>query len=293
VRQSLPENKEKNNPNFPTMCKVRFEHGTAITTVPNRDQAASFLWTVIRNPTKRAISQFFHFHVSRGKVEPSDANFQDTIIKNPLKFKSVYLRLLRHRQPAVPPHIEERSINPNAYTVGAIIEDFDFIAITERMEESLVVLQYLLNLPLDDILFLSAKVSGGFDDGRFQYKCFHIIPSFVTPGMRDFFQHNTTWHEMSRWDRLLHEVANQSLDRTIEKIGRKRVDSAVMRLRHALRDIQDRCAHTAVFPCSVAGERLTGAANQLDCMWVDMGCGTPCIDQYVKERGLSDVMWDG
>ena len=36
----------------------------------------------------------------------------------------------------------------------SIIDDYDFVAVTERLDESLVVLQMLLDLPLGDILYL-------------------------------------------------------------------------------------------------------------------------------------------
>jgi hypothetical protein len=41
---------------------------------------------------------------------------------------------------------------------------YDFIAITERMDESAVELQMLLGLPLADVLYLNAKTSGGYED---------------------------------------------------------------------------------------------------------------------------------
>ena len=62
---------------FP-VCRGNFRHGLARQYASVRDQ--SLLWAVLRDPTSRAISQFFHFHVSRGKVEPTDANFQHGLL---------------------------------------------------------------------------------------------------------------------------------------------------------------------------------------------------------------------
>jgi hypothetical protein len=46
--------------------------------------------------------------------------------------------------------------------VQDVILDFDFIAVTERMDESLVALQLMLGLRMGDILATSSKVAGTF-----------------------------------------------------------------------------------------------------------------------------------
>ena len=44
------------------LCKVRNDHATAQKQdYRKRDKSKSYLWTIIRDPTKRAVSQFFHF----------------------------------------------------------------------------------------------------------------------------------------------------------------------------------------------------------------------------------------
>jgi hypothetical protein len=64
-----------------------------------------------------------------------------------------------------------------------IMRQYDFIAVTERMDESLVAMSMLLHLPLADILYLKAKSSGGFDDGGHGF-CVVIQKSFVSDGMK-------------------------------------------------------------------------------------------------------------
>ena len=48
--------------------------------------------------------------------------------------------------------------------INRIVAAYDFIAIMERMEESAVALAMLLNVPLADVLYLSAKQNGGYDE---------------------------------------------------------------------------------------------------------------------------------
>jgi hypothetical protein len=42
------------------------------------------------------------------------------------------------------------------------MEDYDFIGMVERMDESLVIMKMLLQLDMNDILYLSAKHGGGY-----------------------------------------------------------------------------------------------------------------------------------
>ena len=47
-------------------CQGRFEHSWGYDMLAGRERdGTSFLWTIDRNPTKRVVSQFFHFEVSR------------------------------------------------------------------------------------------------------------------------------------------------------------------------------------------------------------------------------------
>ena len=65
-------------------------------------------------------------------------------------------------------HNWQFSLPPLDYhkVVQDILNDYDFIAITERMDESLVVMKILLNLTLDEILYSKpARSAGSFSNG--------------------------------------------------------------------------------------------------------------------------------
>lgn len=51
-----------------SFCQGRFEHCWGYEMLEGRGLDTSFAWTVIREPTKRAVSQFYHFQVSRENV---------------------------------------------------------------------------------------------------------------------------------------------------------------------------------------------------------------------------------
>ena len=262
-----------------SMCQTRHDHsGAAQLGFAFRDRQQSFLWTILRDPTSRAISEFFHFEVSRNKVEPTDANFIHWIrYSGYYDIDRYYLRVLG----LVPPM---EVYNDPIATANHILQNYDFIGITERMEESMVVLQLLLNVTTADILYLNAKNQGRFDDGGFNYTCVLVQPSYVSPGLQNVFRYSEEWHNMTYEDTLLYQAANRSLDLTIDHtIGRERFDVALRKFRHAQRIIYDQCSSTAIYPCSPGGVFQPELAYE-DCLWHDSGCGTRCIDQLVAQN---------
>jgi hypothetical protein len=257
------------------ICKGRWDHTRAKNLVPNRIPQKSFLWTVIREPTARAISQFFHFQVSRENVTASDKNFQRHLTRQQIHW-NYYLRVLSTDQVFVS---SETAVD----IINKIMMDYDFIAVTERMDESIVVLMMLLNLQIADILYLSAKGNGKYDDGAHNGKCHFIQPSVVSPGMKEFFR-GQRWQANVRWDNLLHQAANRSLDLTIDRLGRSAFEANLTKFRHAQTVARERCLPREVFPCTSKGVRQKNAASL--CLWADSGCGSDCLDEIATELGL-------
>jgi hypothetical protein len=263
----------------------------------SRDRSRSFLWTILRDPTQRAISLFFFAQISRLKQEPTDSNFQKFLLlnraddidnpmaKNPenairdyyLEALSTEKYLVRHRG------ADERS-NPVTFA-NNILNDYNFIAVSERLEESTVVLMLLLGVPMADVLFLSAKGRGRhYDGGGENGKCTYIWKSFVSHEMQRFFQ-SDQWKDQIRYDVALYQAANRSLDLTIDYvIGRPLFELHLRKYRRAQQRAQETCLESAVFPCSEGG--VYTPPNATDCLWKDSGCGTDCLDQIATEMRL-------
>ena len=181
------------------MCKVRFDHSPAFKLqYGKRNPQKSFLWSFLRDPTDRAVSEFFHFGVSRLKMEPSDENFQ-TYMMEMRKYHHNYFLLDMALQPYAPKRNPTFTVEK---AIRQIMKHYNFIGLVERMDESLVLLKMILNLELNDILYLSAKRNGGWDEGAFNATCTYIVPSFVSKGMQRFF-HSKTWREHTAGDRLI------------------------------------------------------------------------------------------
>lgn len=134
----------------------------------------------------------------------------------------------------------------------------------------------IYSLDLRDILYTSAKRSGGYDDGEFRQKCTFIQPSSVSNSMRDWFQNSSEWSEYSKDDILLYRVVDKSIDLTIAAFGREEVQRQVDTLERALRYADEICGPTATYPCSADGKRRQ--PNETTCVAHDWACGHRCIE---------------
>ena len=260
------------------ICKARYDHTFASQSYNNYRPQKTFLWTLLRDPSTRVVSQFFHFEVSRKKVEPSDANFLANV-RDPANIDYVHDYYLT----ALSLDTYHRGKSHAQDYANQIIQKYNFIAITERMDESAVVLAMLLGLSVADTLYLTAKAHGGWDDagGRDQNICTYIVPSFVSEGVQGFLD-SAEWQTMSHWDRILWQAANRSLDLTIERLGKHEVERNLQIYRAAKEKGQAECLPRTKFPCSIGG-KYNYATN---CLWKDSGCGMECLDEVSTSLGL-------
>jgi Galactose-3-O-sulfotransferase len=271
------------------ICKARFGHGPTKTPAavlfPNRTRhgdeddmsPSSFLWTIVREPTHRVISQFFHFSVSRRKHMPTDANFQSFLLdqKNDKWTRDYYLRTLYAGGKY------DIGIHDPTSVANDILREYDFIAVTERMDESLVALSMLLNVPMADMLYLEAKKHGSYDAGGYARRCTNIATSFVSEGMELFF-HSAEWKDRIQHDLALYHAVNKSLDLTIDRLGREGFESKLVRFRNATRTAKEKCLDRTEFPCDKDGNFRT----KTDCLWKDSACGMTCLDDIATEQDL-------
>lgn len=222
------------------MCKVSFHNATR--------SDGSFQWTVVSDPTQQAIESFFRQQVSRDKVEPHDETFQKAVLRQ----------------------AQQERTNGNMS-----LENFDFVAVMERLDESLVVLRLLPNLELSDFLY-AENISPFELHPTNDDTCVFQVKPYLSPGMEDFFAGNK-WQDATKGDTVFYEAANRSPDLTIQSLGRERVAEQVRQYRRALRQAQLECGkrnNQALFPCTASGQR---ERNQ-SCHFESIGCGHACLD---------------
>ena len=329
------------------------------------EDQSSFLWTLLRDPTTRATSNYFFLAISRKREKYSDEGFKyfledqepssghlrfkrihyylalhTTNVTSRNKFNSAVKAMPRSKMDDKHEHPKSNSssltntnttndndndndnnhkrktsnhnhVAPTAPALlltfddykdiaNGIMLEYDFIAITERFDESMVVLSMLLgkDVTLGDMLYLSSKTAGGYDDGYFKNKCSFIQKSFVTEELKNYFndgdydgndasfyQYQYTWEERTRWDRALYEAANRSMDRTIEEVlGRTLFEQTLQRYKEALRKVNEKCAVVAKWPCTSDG--IKRKKNETNCLGDGDACAYECIEEVAKEMDL-------
>ena len=261
------------------VCHVRFNHPMAHKLdYSKRDKKHSFLFSILREPTSRFVSEFFHFGLSRNFVQPTDDNIKAYMWETKPSINNYYLRWLSVNKP-----FNYKSDNRDISSfVESIINEYDFLGISERLDESLVALQMVLNLTTSDILYLSAKKRGGWDDGVYRQQCYYIPHSFISSTMKHYFQHSEEWYNFTVGDNLLYRAVNASLDRTIESLGLKEFNANLETYRRALKKADILCRQNVTFPCSSGGK--VNVEN--DCLVWDSACGMDCLDRVAKHPSL-------
>ena len=132
--------------------------------------------------------------------DPTDRIFQQEVLTQ--VYNNYYIRDLALRNISNSPNYE--------VIVKEIIDGYNFIAITERLDESLVVLKMLLSIELEDVLYVRERSQGGFSNGPLTRPCLYIWPSFVTSGMKAFFA-SKKWENQVKGDYILYEAAKKVL----------------------------------------------------------------------------------
>ena len=152
--------------------------------------------------------------------------------------------------------------------------DYDFIIVVERLDESLVLMQLMLGMDTDDILYMSSKVAGSYFKSR--KKCILLSKSFTSSAVKEYLRSEEFVSE-SFGDYLLLEAVNKSIDLTIDSIGRERFQHALDKFQQRQEYAELQCGAKATYPCSAEGE-IQHEASKLDCYRVDWGCGYRCLD---------------
>ncbi len=246
----------------------------------SRNTETSVLWTMVREPVDRAVSRFFHLAVSRDGKEPTLENFQSFVEQLAYRGYGSYLKSMTMR----------RNLNPHRKDlmdtyVNEILMAYNFVGVLERLDESLAVLQLLLGLETQDMLYLKARSSSATGGASFEpiddtmthdKTCVKLQRTEITLPWKEFLHRPYLFEEVFEADVYLYKAINASLDATIATLGHDEVDQAVQRLTWAQREVESRCTQDAAFPCTDDGQWQTTT----DCFVLDVGCGSNCIHTF-------------
>jgi hypothetical protein len=263
------------------LCKAYTRHEFANQRHHARRGTQSLLWSFMRYPSARDLSHVYHFEIGREQRAMDDQEIIH-LIETRLKGRQTrYLVPKKGRALLWPRHeLRKNATEVLLYLNQTVLQNYDFLGVTERMAESLAVMVLLWDLQPHDVVVLSSKRSGGYDDGGFNDTC-TAIPKAPPPSpmVQEYF---ASRHSIWNADVLLYHVVNASLDLTIDQLGRERVETMAEHIQDLQRVAQEQCLDQANFPCSPEGTFQPELAAD-SCYVQDSGCGYKCVDQVLSE----------
>ena len=211
----------------------------------------SFYTTVLRSPVSQFKSSFTYYgaEAKLRKRYGKNYTFDDLVnkhidIKCP-KYSSIKSDLLQNCLYSTANDLGwanyKNSVKQenNLVKVDAFIKmldhEMDFVMITERMEESLIVLKEYLNWDMSDILFLSKKVAS------------------KTPNRELLQETEDRILNYKYIDKQIFDYFNSSLDKHILKLGREKIAAETDKFREVRKSFEDECKkNTSCLGCSKA-----------------------------------------
>jgi hypothetical protein len=256
----------------------------------NRTQH-SFMLSSVRHPEKRAMSGIFFFIYSNSPDSvPTDDHVQKMLNVHgvtasqgmggfQLKYMTVdgipSFDVTKNRE-ATTVHNKTRALEH----VEKTLSHYNFVIVTERMDESLVALAMLTGLELEDVIVTSSKLAGDYflkNVGKNRGRCIKSRSAFVSNATRAYLD-SDSWLAKNYGDYIMHAAVNQSLDLTIESLGKIRFDRSLADYKKMKNHVLDTCGAKLSLGCTPEGERIEGNA----CYFQDMGCGYKCVDETIK-----------
>ena len=164
------------------------------------------------------------------------------------------------------------------YLSSKIFNNYNFLGIVERMEESLAVMVLLWGLNPSDVIVLSKEKQCG--------EVSRISPAFEMSGIEHYFQKQ---HSIENVDYLVYHAANHSLTKTIESLGKENVDSMIEEIRALQQLAESSCSQKTNFGCSNFADGL-GQGMESGCYYTNAGCAHRCVSESLIDPTIESVL---
>ena len=274
-------------------CSVQFRHREGKKYASRHEK--SFFFGPVRHPAKRAMSALFFF-IFMEQSYGREPNITDELVIHRLKYTPTItstrnlggFMLWYMRTKGTPKLYRGKALvdQPKALTVvKELMDEYNFLMVSERMDESLVVLALLTGLDLKDVMVTSSK-SGKFSlqpVGKRRGQCVYLNKARFTPAVNEFLASNE-WRAMHYADYVMFEAVNKSLDLTIERLGRERFYQSLAEFKRLKQRVETDCtADQLDSGCTADGLRT----HNETCYYQDMGCGHLCLDEVLSKEPTS------
>jgi hypothetical protein len=274
-----------------TGCSIQWEHRQCYL-YTNRS-STSILVGSVRKPISRTLSAIWYYHFSYwNRHNPSDAAIIKSLRTNqggnslgkggfqydwlsPVELKSDTVTSNDFPGLVKDSHILLQKLQE-------LMSAYTFIVVSERMDESLVALSFVIGVSLTDVLFTSSKVAGAYlykKQNSGEMGCRRQLEARPTPNIVEYLK-SDAFTAMNYADYLLYHAADVSLNLTIQHIGRDKFDKALADFRALKQRVQEACGERLGSGCTSDGKPILPRES---CYMRDFGCGYKCINEVLSE----------
>jgi hypothetical protein len=164
-----------------------------------------------------------------------------------------------------------------------MFQAYNFYVVSERIDESMVALSFLMGLHYSLFLVSSAKLSGSYDlvaRGRRKGRCVVRNKFYIPNEVREHI-HSPKYLALSYADQIIYRAANASLDMTIkETIGEEKFHETLQQYRELKERTADYCGSRLLPGCWP--NNGTKIEPHEPCYIADFGCGYKCYDEVAN-----------
>jgi hypothetical protein len=230
-------------------------------------QKPTFVFTTLRDPAARIMSSFYFFYKANSP-EPTLTNKLDHLKRT--KFQNFMFHYMKsddslgHVNSSKCTLAQNASQNRCNMKAEVVMRSYDFIAIAELMDESWVLLAYILNIPLSHVLYLDAKVAGAYEPRTQHVTKAHPKLVEEPKQVQEYLQNE--FKIRNAMDYMIYAKARKQITDAYNEIpGLKRNLTIFKELRV-----------TADLDCGKL------KYNEDECLWNDNGCGHECMNNRFK-----------
>ena len=249
-------------------CFVSAEHDDAYSLgLRDRNDLKSFVFTFVRNPKDYILKSYFYFKVTKNRERPTAEGIAEYSEDFGNKQSSMMMSLASENA------YRRKGLKRPSSISKAIVAEYDFIGLVDKPDESLVLMQLLLGLETEDILYNPSPHAGTISLWKDNKNiCEEVKKEYLPSGSKEFFD-SEDFYNQNDVDIEIYKEVQKVHEATIDMvIGRDKFDEALRKYKAEMKVVEDQCLPTVQYKCNEAGKR-----------WKDLnscdknGCDAKCL----------------
>ena len=246
-------------------------------------KAQSLMFSFIRHPQTRDMSHAFTNFNINGEESEINVDPKGLIDYMERSFKGYQTKTLLGERNPDERIWQQMDFKTQIQSIPGAVSTYDFLGVSERMDESLAAMVLLWDLEPADVIVLSEE--------KYCNEVSKATSMSKLPAIHQYFEGGH--HSEDNPDYLLYHAANFSLTKTIESLGKDRVGEMTQQIRHLQKEAEKTCQPVANFRCSSKAEQkvesMEEATTASRCYYKHSGCANECIANAIAPKVIREL----